>query len=155
MGNASQFSKPRAGTVAMERAADTDLADEAGTVTPELPRDVKFDLTSVPIVTWSYDPVTEEVRWSAPIEDLFGVDPGTPGFVLNMTADVDDLPAPLGRLGEQAGDGTDERRFGHLGRRSRHRHPRAHPDARSGPGRLRPSTTSAPSSPARRVPSTS
>jgi diguanylate cyclase (GGDEF)-like protein/PAS domain S-box-containing protein len=107
MGNASQFSKHRAGTVAMERATDPEPDVEAGTITPELPRDVKFDLTSVPIVTWSYDPVTEEIRWSAPIEDLFGVDPGTPGFVLNMTADVDELPAPLARIGEQAGDQTD------------------------------------------------
>jgi diguanylate cyclase (GGDEF)-like protein/PAS domain S-box-containing protein len=59
------------------------------TDTPELPRDVEFDLTSVPIVSWSYDPATDDLRWSAPVEELFGVAPGTPGFQMDVLAEAD------------------------------------------------------------------
>ena len=67
------------------------------TDTPELPRDVEFDLTSVPIVTWSYDPSTDDLRWSAPVEELFGVDPGTTGFTMDVMPEEELASAPAGR----------------------------------------------------------
>jgi diguanylate cyclase (GGDEF)-like protein/PAS domain S-box-containing protein len=75
------------------------------TDTPELPRDVEFDLTSVPIVSWSYDPATDDLRWSAPVEELFGVAPGTPGFRMDVLTEADLASAPT--AGSTATEVTD------------------------------------------------
>ena len=104
------------------------------TDTPELPRDVEFDLTSVPIVTWSYDPSTDDLRWSAPVEELFGVDPGTTGFTMDVMAEEELASAPAGRAARSsipAGGGHGDR-----GRRPPRRHPQA--GAGSDPGRHAP-----------------
>ncbi len=90
MGNISRFSKPRPGDE-LDGPVDSGESGPPGTPTPELPREVDFDLTSVPIVTWSYDPAADEIRWSSPIEEvIFGVPVGTTGFTIDVTTEVDD-----------------------------------------------------------------
>jgi diguanylate cyclase (GGDEF)-like protein/PAS domain S-box-containing protein len=104
MGNVSQFNQSSGGrSVAVHGTSEQPAP---ATDTPELPREVDFDLTSVPIVSWSYDPVTDNLHLSAPIEDLFGVAPGTPGFFMDLVTEGDETLSPHQSVEARAAGGS-------------------------------------------------
>ncbi len=86
------------------RTVSFDRVELGGTNYPEHPFELSqpIDLTGdgLPTVTWVYDPDTDTVTWSSPIEELFGFPVGIRGFHVTKGADeepeVDRPPADFG-----------------------------------------------------------